>query len=143
MVQGGQFKKRNFQKMSKVFTFLCYKVLSTQISHSQGKNCHRQLETKNYIRKKSKNAYKKRKNENFEKPKNVFLSYVPRITQPKTQVPRPKSVVCGLLTARRTDGETDTKMITEDTLSEFQFCFLQPIIKDRSNMNKKDLVSPT
>ena len=30
-----------------------------------------------YIRKKSKNAYKKRKNENFEKQKNEFLSHVP------------------------------------------------------------------
>ena len=36
-----------------------------------------------YKEKKMKNAYKKRKNENFEKQKNVFLSHVPRITQPK------------------------------------------------------------
>ena len=33
--------------------------------------------------KKSKNAYKKRKNENFEKQKMRFFSHVPRITQPK------------------------------------------------------------
>ena len=32
---------------------------------------------------KSKNAFKKRKNENFEKQKNAFLSHVPRIIQPK------------------------------------------------------------
>ena len=31
----------------------------------------------------SKNAYKKRKNEHFEKQKNVFFSHVLRITQPK------------------------------------------------------------
>ena len=31
-----------------------------------------------------KNAYKKRKNENFEKQnKNTFLSHIPRIIQPK------------------------------------------------------------
>ena len=33
--------------------------------------------------KKSKNAYKKRKNENFEKQKNAFFSHVSRIIQPK------------------------------------------------------------
>ena len=32
---------------------------------------------------KSKNAYKKRKNENFEKQKNAFFSHVTRIIQPK------------------------------------------------------------
>ena len=33
--------------------------------------------------KKTKNAYKKRKNENFKKQKNAFFSHVPRIIQPK------------------------------------------------------------
>ena len=63
-----------------------------------------------YIRKKSKNAYKKRKNDNFEKQKKMFLSRVPLITQPKNQVPRSKG--------------TDTKVNTEDTLSGFQEFFL-------------------
>ena len=31
------------------------------------------------------------------------------------------------------DRQTHTKVNTEDTLSGFQECFLQPIIKDRSN----------
>ena len=82
-----------------------------------------------YIRKKSKNAYKKRKNENFEKQKNAFFSHVPRITQPKNQVPRPKSVPC----SPRTDGQTHTKVTTDSTLSGFQEFFLQSIIKDRPN----------
>ena len=34
----------------------------------------------------------------------------------------------------QTDTQTDTKVITEDTLSGFQEFFLQPIIKDRSNI---------
>ena len=44
--------------------------------------------------------------------KNVFLSHVPRITQPKNQVPRSIDVLCSPLT----DG---------------------PIIKDRPNKNKQ------
>ena len=36
-------------------------------------------------------------------------------------------------TDTQTDRHTDTKVNTEDTLSGFQECFLQPIIKDRSN----------
>ena len=60
-----------------------------------------------YIRKKSKNAYKKRKNENFEKQKNVFLSHVPRIIQPKNQVPRPKGVPCSPSTDRHTHTQSD------------------------------------
>ena len=40
--------------------------------------------------------------------------------------------VC-LVARVRTDRQTDTKVNTEDTLSEFQEIFLQPIIKDRSN----------
>ena len=35
-----------------------------------------------------------------------------------------------------TDRQTDTKVNTEDTLSGFQEFFLQPIIKDRSNIFK-------
>ena len=33
------------------------------------------------------------KNQNFEK-KNAFLTHVPRITMPKNQVPRSKTVTC-------------------------------------------------
>ena len=36
----------------------------------------------------------------------------------------------------QTDGQTHTKVNTEDTLSGFQEFFLQPIIKDRSNLPK-------
>ena len=36
-----------------------------------------------YIRGKSTNDNKKRKNENFQKQKNEFFSHVPRIIQPK------------------------------------------------------------
>ena len=61
--------------------------------------------------------------------KNAFLSHVPRIIQPKNQVPRPKSVPCSL----RTDRQTHTKVTTVGTLSGFQEFFLQPIIKDRPN----------
>ena len=39
-------------------------------------------------------------------------------------------------THRHTDRQTDTKVNTEDTLSGFQEFFLQPIIKDRSNIFK-------
>ena len=34
----------------------------------------------------------------------------------------------------QTDGQTDTKVTTEGTLSGFQEFFLQPIIKDRPNI---------
>ena len=37
-------------------------------------------------------------------------------------------------THRQTDRQTDTKVNTEDTFSGFQEFFLQPIIKDRSNI---------
>ena len=50
----------------------------------------------------SKNVFKKCKN--IEKRKNVFLSHVPGIIQPKNEVPRPKDVLCSLVT----DGQTDT-----------------------------------
>ena len=35
----------------------------------------------------------------------------------------------------RIDGQTDTKVTTEGTLSGFQEFFIQPIIKDRPNIN--------
>ena len=38
-------------------------------------------------------------------------------------------------TDRQTDRQTDTKVNTEDTLSGFQEFFLQPIIKERSNID--------
>ena len=52
--------------------------------------------------KKSKHVHKKRKNENFEKQNDAFLSQVPRIIQPKNYVPRPKGMLCG----PGTDGHT-------------------------------------
>ena len=119
--------------MSKVFNFLWYKVLSTQISHSQVKNCDRQLETKKkyqcYIRKKSKNAYKKRKNENFEKQKNAFFLMSQGSFNPKIRFLGQK--VCHVA---RVQPDTHTH--------ESDYCghpfkvsgvFLQPIIKDRPN----------
>ena len=36
---------------------------------------------------------------------------------------------------RESDSETDKKVNTEDTLSGLQEFFLQPIIKDRSNLS--------
>ena len=60
-----------------------------------------------FIRKKSKNAYKKRKNENFEKQKNAFFSHVPSIILPKNQVPRPKDVLCSPITDTQTHRQTD------------------------------------
>ena len=42
--------------------------------------------------------------------------------------------VARVQTHRQTDTQTDTKVNTEDTLSGFQEFFLQPIIKDRSNI---------
>ena len=47
------------------------------------------------------------KNENFEKPKKKFLSHVPRITQPKNQLPRSKGVTCSPRTDGQTDGQPD------------------------------------
>ena len=80
-----------------------------------------------YKEKKRKNAYKKRKNENFEK-KNAFRSHVPRITQPQKVLGQK---VCPIyLVNGRTDGHTD-RVTTVGNLSGFQEFFLQPIIKDR------------
>ena len=57
----------------------------------------------------------------------------------KISVPRPKGVICSLLTDgqtdRQTDRQTDTKVTTVGTLSGFSEFFLQPIIKDRPNRN--------
>ena len=41
--------------------------------------------------------------------------------------------VARVQTDRQTHRHTNMKMNTEDTLSGFQECFYQPIIKDRSN----------
>ena len=76
-----------------------------------------------------KNVNKKHKNKHFEKQKNAFLSHVSRIIQLKNQR---SSRLKGVLTL--TGGWTDTKVKAEDTLSGFQEFFLQPIIKDRSNI---------
>ena len=69
---------------------------------------------------------KREKKEKLKKKK----SYVTRITQLKNQVSKSKGVLC----SPRTDTHTHTEVNTEDTLSGFQECFLQPIVKDRSNI---------
>ena len=72
---------------------------------------------------------------NFEKRKKLlFFSHVTRITQRKNQIPRSKGVLSNWRTDGHTDRHTHTKVNTEDTLSGFQELFLQPVIKDRSNM---------
>ena len=73
---------------------------------------------------------KKIKNENFEEEKK-FISHVPKIIQPKNQVPRPKGVSVARL---HTDTHTHrVRVTTVGTLSRFQDFSLQPIIKDRPN----------
>ena len=76
------------------------------------------------------NANKKGNNENLKRnKKNVFLSPVPRIIQPKNVFPRSKAkdVLCSPRTHRQTDRQTNrqthTKVNAEDTLSGFQFSF--------------------
>ena len=97
-------KKWNVQKNSKICIFVWYKVLSTQISHSQVKNCDRQLETKKYqcyVRKTSKMSIKSVKMK-ISKNKKWFFSHVTRNTQPKNLVPRSKGLPCNLDTDRQT-----------------------------------------
>ena len=84
-----------------------------------------------YKRKNSKNANKKRKNENFEKQKNSFFSLMSQGTLNLKIRPLGQKVC--LVARVQTDGQTDTKVNTEGTLSGFQEFFLQPIIKDRPN----------
>ena len=61
----------------------------------------------------------------------------------KNLVPMSQGVLCSPRTDthRHIGTHTHTQVNTEDTLSGFQKCFLQPIIKDRSNItflkNKK------
>ena len=62
-----------------------------------------------------------------------FFSHVPRITQPKNQVPRSKALLCSPRIDGQTHTHTHTKVTTVGTLSGFQEFFLQPIIKDRPN----------
>ena len=81
------------------------------------------------ILKKSKSVYKKHKNENFEKQKEiVFFLMSQGSFNPKIRFLGQK--VCPVARGQ-TDGQTDTKVTTEGTLSGFQEFFLQPIIKDR------------
>ena len=81
--------------------------------------------------KKSKSAYKKRKNENFEKQKmRVFLISQGSLN-PKNRFLGQK--VCPAARShkeRQTHRHTD-RVTTEGTLSGFQDFILQPIIKDR------------
>ena len=59
----------------------------------------------------------------FEKQKNVFLSYVPRIFQSFRFVHQEVCSVARGQTDRQTDRHTYTKVKTEDTLSGFQDFF--------------------
>ena len=91
------------------------------------KNRDRYVETKKLLvlcKENIKNANRKHRNENFGKQKKTFLSHVPRIIQPKNQVPRSKYVHC----RPHTNTQTDThESGAEDTLSGFQEIFLQTI----------------
>ena len=53
--------------------------------------------------------------------KNASLSYIPRFSQPKNQVPMSKGVLCSPPTTH-TYRHTDTKVKSEDSLSGFQVC---------------------
>ena len=100
------------------------------------KNCDHQLENKIcqcYMRKKSKNVHKKRKNENFEKKiKKIIIqgSFNPKIRF----LGQKMCPIAGVRTDRQTDGQTHrhthTKVNVVGTFSGFQKFFLQPIIKD-------------
>ena len=73
------------------------------------------------LAKKNLGAPQRAPNQNFEKTKNPFFTVVPRITVPKNQVPRSKTVTCRSAdrqTDRQTDGRTDGRtdnLTTEDT----------------------------
>ena len=123
-------------KKNRVFFSHVPRIIQLKI-YSQVKRCALQPADKNllvlYKEKKSKNAYKKRKNENFKKQKNAFLSHVPRIIQPKSFLGQKLCSVARLHTDTQTHRHTHTKVTTVGTLSGFQEFFLQPIIKDRPN----------
>ena len=82
---------------------------------SQVKNCDLQVKNKkdkNQYKGKEENTRQKKRgapqrapNQNFEKTKNPFFTVVPRITVPKNQVPRSKTVACRSAD-RRTDRRT-------------------------------------
>ena len=82
------------------------------------------------------------KMQNFEKQNNAFLSHIPRITQPKNQIPWSKDVLCSPVTDRHTDRPTDTKVTTMGTLLGFQeFSFnlssrIGPIIASSCHDNR-------
>ena len=80
--------------MSKIFNFLWYKVLSTQISHSQVKNCDRQLETKKIlVLYKEKNRKMPIKSVKIKISKNEKMSFY-LIIQCNNKVPKSKCVLC-------------------------------------------------
>ena len=69
--------------------------------------------------------------------KNAFFPMSQGSLGPKIRLLGQKMCsVARVHTDRQTDRQTDTKVNTEDTLSGFQEFFLQPIIKDRSNIFK-------
>ena len=83
-----------------------------------------------YKGKESKNANKKRKNENFEKQKMRFFLISQGSLNPKIRFLGQK--VCPVAQTDLTDRHT-YRVTTEGTLSGLQDFFLQPIIKDRLN----------
>ena len=86
----------------------------------KGRLCREQYKPSYKIRVVCKNAYKKRKNEKFEKQKKcVQESLIPNIKFLGQNV----YSVARVQTDRHTDRQTDTKVNTEGTLSGFQdFC---------------------
>ena len=87
------------------------KEFSTQISHSQVKNCHRQLEIKNVhvLYKDSRKIPIKSVKMKISKNKKImFFSHVPRITQPKNQVPRSQIPVCTVARSQTDSGHPFT-----------------------------------
>ena len=133
----------NFQKKSKVLNLLWSKVISTQISHSQVKNCDQQLETKSLLvsyKEKNRKMPIKRVKMKISKKSDFFLMSQGSLN-PK--IPRPKGVTCSLRTDTQTHRHSHTqtdrqthRVTTEGTLSGFQDFFLQPTIKDRPNKSE-------
>ena len=108
--------KMKISKNKKNVFFLMSQGSLAQILHSWVKNCDRQLEAQTLLV--------------LYKEKIAFLSHVPRITQPKKQVPGSKGMLC----SPRTDTLTHTRE-SEYRGHPFRVSgfFLQTIIKDWSN----------
>merc|ERR1712102_194986 len=111
-------KEWNFQNFSKVFNFLWYKVISTQISHSYVKNCDRELETKNllvlYKEKNRKIPIKSVKMKISKKQKNAFFLMSQGSLDPKIRfLGQRVCSVARVQTDRQTRTETDRQTGTD------------------------------